>query len=75
MELKDFIENIANQFDDTDERVFTPDCKFQEVEEWGSLTALGVIALAKTTYGKKITGLEVRSCDTIEELYNLINHK
>ena len=75
MEIKEFIENFANQFDDTDESVFTPDCKFQELEEWGSLTALGVIALAKTVYGKKITGLEVRSCDTIEELYNLINNK
>ena len=75
MELKDFIGNFANQFDDTDESVFTPDCKFQELEEWGSLTALGIIALAKTAYGKKITGQEIRSCETVEALFNLINHK
>ena len=73
MELKEFIEFFANQFDDTDEKVFTPNCKFQEIEEWGSLTALGVIAFVRTEYGKKITGQEIRSCSTIEELYNLVN--
>lgn len=74
MELKDFIEIFANQFDDTDESVFTPDCHFQELEEWGSLTALGVIAFVKTEYGKKITGQEIRSCTTIEDLFNLVKN-
>jgi acyl carrier protein len=74
MELKDFIENFANQFDDTDESVFTPDCNFQDLEEWGSLTALGVIAFVKTEYGKKITGQEIRSCTTIEDLFNLVKN-
>lgn len=74
MELKDFIENFANQFDDTDESVFTPDCNFQDLEEWGSLTALGVIAFVKTEYGKKITGQEIRSCETIEDLYNMVKN-
>lgn len=72
MGLKDFIENFANQFDDTNESLLTPDCKFQELEEWGSLAALGVIAFVKTEYGKKITGQEIRSCETIEELFNLV---
>lgn len=74
MELKEFIENFANQFDDTDESVFTPDCKFQDLDEWGSLTALGVIAFVKTEYGKKITGQEIRSCTTIEDLFNLVKN-
>lgn len=74
MELKDFIENFANQFDDTDESVFTPDCHFQDLDEWGSLTALGVIAFVKTEYDKKITGQEIRSCVTIEDLFNLVKN-
>ena len=75
MELKNFIENFANQFEDTDESLFTPDCKFQELEEWGSLAAMGIIAFVKTEYGKKITGQEIRSCVTIEDLFNLIQAK
>ena len=75
MELKDFIENFANQFDDTDESVFTPDCHFQELDEWGSLAAMGIIAFVKTEYDKKITGQEIRSCATIEDLFKLIQTK
>ena len=69
MELNEFIANFANVFDDTDESAFTPDCKFQELDEWGSLPALGVIAFVKTEYDKKITGTQIRSCETIEDLF------
>ena len=75
MEIKDFIANFPEQFDDTDESVLTPDRRFQELDEWGSLVALGVIALVKTNYGKQITGQEIRSCETIEQLFNLIQSK
>lgn len=75
MELNDFINNFAAVFDDTEESAFTPECNFQELEEWGSLTALGVIAFVKTQYDKQVTGQEIRSCHSIEELFNLINSK
>lgn len=75
MELNEFINNFSEVFDDTEVDVFTPDCNYQELEEWGSLTALGIIAFVKTQYNKKITGQEIRSCQTIEELFNLIKNK
>ena len=75
MELNDFIKNFANQFDDTDVSEIQADTEYQELEEWSSLTAMSLIALAKTEYGKTITGREVRSCKTVEELFNLIASK
>lgn len=75
MEIKEFIENFANQFDDTDASEIQADTEYQELEEWSSLTAMSLIALAKTQYGKTITGREVRSCKTVEELFNLIASK
>lgn len=75
MELKDFIEKFANQFDDTDPTEIQADTEYQELEEWSSLTAMSLIALAKAEYGKTITGREVRSCKTVEELFNLIASK
>ena len=75
MELKEFIENFANQFDDTDVSEIQPDTEYQELDEWSSITAMSLIALAKTQYGKTITGREVRSCKTVEDLFNLIASK
>ena len=75
MELNDFINVLAEQFEDTDISELTPDCDFQELEEWSSLTGMAIIAMAKTQYGKTVTGKEIRGCETIEELFNLIKNK
>ena len=72
MDLNGFVKLFAQQFDDTDESVFTPDTVYQELEEWSSLTALTVIAFVRTNYGKKITAMNIRSCHTIQELYELV---
>ena len=75
MELKEFIENFAEQFDDTDASEIQADTEFHELDEWGSLTGMGVIAMVKTTYGKTITGKEIRECVTVEDLFNLAASK
>ena len=75
MELQDFIANFADQFDETDASEIQAETKFHELEEWSSLTGMSVIALAKTEYGKTITGKEIRECETVEDLFNLIKNK
>ena len=75
MELNEFIKRFAEQFDETDASEIQADTIFQELEEWGSLTAMAVVALAKTQYNKVITGKEIRSCETVEDLFHLIASK
>ena len=52
-----------------------PDTYFQELEEWSSLTVMSIIAFIRTSYGKNVTGKEIRSCETVEDLYNLVESK
>ena len=73
MELNEFIKNFAEQFDDTDASEITASTEFHELEEWSSLTGMSVIA--KTAYGKTITGKEIRECETVEDLFKLIASK
>lgn len=75
MELKDFIEYFAEQFDDTDASEITATTAFHDLDEWSSLTAMGVIAFVKTEYGKTLTGKEMKECVTVEDLFNLISSK
>lgn len=75
MELQKFIEYFAEQFDDTDASEITTTTAFHDLEEWSSLTAMGVIAFVKTEYGKTITGKEMKECVTVEDLFNLISSK
>ena len=75
MELKEFVANFADQFDDTDPSEIKANTKFHDLDEWSSLTGMSVIALAKTEYGATITGKELRGCVTVEDVFNLINSK
>ena len=75
MEINEFLINFSNQFDDTDPSGILVDTKFHDLEEWGSLVAMGIIAMAKTQYGKTITGKDIRGCETVEDLFNLIASK
>lgn len=75
MNLEEFIENFADQFDETDVNDIQAETKFHNLEEWSSLVALGVIAMAKIQYGKVITGKEIRECETVEDLFNIIASK
>lgn len=75
MELEEFVKHFTEQFDDTDPSEIKNDTAFHDLEEWGSLVAMGVIALAKTRYGKEITGKEIKACTTVEDLFNTIASK
>lgn len=75
MEIKEFIEKFADIFDDTDVTTLTPDTKFRELGEWSSLTALGVIAMADEEFDVELSGNELRTANTIQDLFNLIKGK
>lgn len=75
MELNEFVTNFAEQFDDTDASEITGTTVFHDLDEWSSLIGMSVIALAKTEYGKSITGAEIKACVTVEDLFNLIDKK
>ena len=75
MEIKDFIENFAAQFDDTDASVFTPETVFHELDEYSSLVALSIIAMVDEEYEVTLKGDDMRSAVTIEDLYNIVQSK
>lgn len=72
MEIKDFIENFAEQFDDTTVEMLSAETKFRELDEWSSLIALSVIAMVDEVYWITINGEDIRSSQTISDLFNRI---
>ena len=75
MDLDLFIKKFASEFDETPIEKFTPDTEYGKLEEWGSLAALSIISMIDEEFGKFLTGADLRSVSTIEELYNLIQEK
>lgn len=75
MEIKEFIENFAAQFDDTDASVFTAETKFRELDEWSSLIALSIIAMADEEYSVTLKGDDIKNATTIQDLFNTVQSK
>jgi len=75
MELKDYVANFADQFEDTDSEEITASTKFHDLDEWDSLIALAVLNMTEKKYGKKITFDEMKACVTVEDLFNIIASK
>lgn len=70
--MKEFISNFAEQFDETEASVFTPETKFREIEEWSSFLALAIMAMIKSEYDVAITADEMRNANTIQELFDTV---
>lgn len=75
MEINEFIEKFAEIFDDTEASTLTPQTNFRELDEWSSLAALGVIAMADEEYEVELSGNELRKAQTIQDLFNTISAK
>lgn len=75
MEIKEFIENFANQFDETDPAEITATTAFKELDEWSSLTALSVIAMVDEEYDIALKGNDINDAKTVEDLFNIVKTK
>ena len=75
MDKNEFLANFADQFEDTNPSEIQFDTKFHDLGEWSSLVGMTVLAMAKVSYRKTISGEELRHCVTVEDVYNLINNK
>lgn len=75
MELNDFIEKFAEQFDDVDVSSLTAETKFREIEGYTSLVALLIITMIDEEYNVTISGDDMKKQVTIGDLFNLVSSR
>lgn len=75
MEINEFIQNLADQFEDTDTNAFTPETAFHDLDEYSSLIALSIIAMVDEEYDVTLKGDDMRTAVTIQDLFNIIKSK
>lgn len=72
MEIQEFINNFASQFDDTDVSEFKADTAFRDLDEWSSFLALAIMAMIKSEYDVAVTAQEMRDAQTVQDLFNIV---
>ena len=75
MTTEKFLENFTNLFDETDASQITLSTEFRNLDEWSSLIALSVIAMADEEYDVKLKGDDIKNATTVEDLFNIVKSK
>ena len=75
METTDFIKNFADIFDETEVSEFTLETNFRDIDEWSSLHALATMNMIELKYSVKLRPEEMKTTNTVIELYNLVISK
>lgn len=75
MEIKDFIQNFADQFEDTDASAINAGTEFKSLDEWSSLLALSIIAMVDEEYNVTLKGEDIRNSNTVEDLFNVVKSR
>ena len=75
MKINDFIQNFANQFDETDASEFQATTEFRQLDEWSSLSSLAIISMIDDEYDVVINGNDLRNYNTIENLFAIVESK
>lgn len=73
--IEEFIVLFAEQFDETDASNFSASTVFHELDEYSSIIALSIIAMADEEFDVTLKGDDMRAAVTIEDLYNIIKSK
>ena len=75
MDINGFIANFAAQFDDTPADQITAETRFRDLDEWSSLIALSVIAMADEEYGVTLKGDDIKNATTVKDIFDAVSSK
>lgn len=75
MDKEIFVQNVRQQFIDSDEIELSFDSDFRKVESYDSLTGMTIMVMLKDEYGVALTEDEYKAQKTISDLYNIVNTK
>jgi len=75
MEQQIFIEKFIEAIEIEDASAVTGTTCFRNIEEWDSLAALSTISMIDDEFGVTINNKDLRSVETLDELYRLVTER
>lgn len=75
MELNEFVEKFAEQFDDTDPSEIKADTRFRDIDEWSSIIGLSIIAMVDEEFEVAIKADDMKRATTVGDLFEIVKEK
>lgn len=75
MTLDEFTVNLEKEFEGVEPGSFKPDTHYRDIKNWSSIYALIVVAFVDLNFNVILNANDLRSTNTIRELYDLVLQK
>ena len=75
MNIQEFIGQLETEIDTIPKGSLSADTNYRDLKDWSSMHALIIIALADTEYDVIITGNDLKQCNTVSDLFNIIKSR
>ena len=75
MEESKFLECISTVFDDVELDDLSMNTQFKNLDEWSSLSALGLLAVVSDEFGVELNNNDIKNAETIQDLFNIIKNR
>ncbi len=72
--INEFIEKVKETLEVNDDNI-TSETGIRDFPNWSSMNALIIIAMFETDFDITLTGEDLRNCNTVTDLYNLLTKK
>ena len=74
-DIQVFIKKVESEIEGITPGSLKPTTNYRDLPEWSSMYALVVLALSETEYNVTLTGSDLKGCQTVQDLYDLIKSR
>lgn len=75
MSIEEFTKKLEAEFEDIEPGSISPKTTYRSIKGWSSMHALIIIAFIDSEFNIILNGSDLKSTETISDLYNLIVEK
>ena len=75
MSIEQFTKDLEAEFEEVEPGTINPDTVFKSIKGWSSMHALIIIAFVDSNCDVLLTGADIKSAQTIRDLYSIITEK
>ena len=75
MQAEQFVRHFENAIEGLTPNSLNPETKYHTLTQWDSLALLCLLAMIDCEYDVQVSGMELKSCDTLRQVFDLAMSK
>ncbi len=75
MTIEEFTKKLEQELEDLESGTLKPNTNYRDLKNWSSMYALVIIAFIDFNFDVTLNGNDLKSTQTVSDLYNLVKAK